>query len=201
MRARIGILCSVLAAAGFAAVVDRVAVIVGDHVITESEVREEVKVTQFLNGEPLDLGPAQRRAAADRLVDQQLIRDELELSGYPIPSEEEAARQMAELRKDRFPSDQQFRAALEKYGITEEMLKRRLRWQRAAIEFTEVRFQPDAPEPAALQNAQGEAARSANADNEAVRSAKPQTVDEEMEAWLRETRASARIRFKEEAFQ
>jgi hypothetical protein len=196
MRMRIGILCSVLAAAGFAAVADRVAVIVGDAVITESEVREEVKVTQFLNGEPLNLGPEQRRAAAERLVDQHLIRRELELSGYTLPPEKDAERELAEFRKERFPSDQQFRAALERYGITEETLKRRLRWQRAAIEFTEMRFQPDAPEPPALQNGRGEAARSTSEG-----AAQPQTVDEEMEAWLRETRASARIRFNQEAFQ
>src|SRR5580700_11903799 len=44
-----------------AAVVDRVAVVVGKTVITESEVLDEVRLTEFLNGQPLELGPQQRR--------------------------------------------------------------------------------------------------------------------------------------------
>ena len=83
-----------LLAAGFtmllaAEVVDRVAVVVGTNVITESELLREVRLTQFLNGEPLDLSPEKKRAAAERLVDQQLIRTEMELSRYPQPGTEE----------------------------------------------------------------------------------------------------------------
>src|SRR5579864_705788 len=51
-----------------AAVLDRVAVVVGATVITESEVDEELRLEQFMASEPMDLGPQQRRAAADRLV-------------------------------------------------------------------------------------------------------------------------------------
>ena len=50
----------------FSAVLDRVAVVVGNNVITESEVGEELRLEQFLAGQPLDFSPQQRRAAADR---------------------------------------------------------------------------------------------------------------------------------------
>ncbi|HEY5163139.1 MAG TPA: hypothetical protein VII81_09020, partial [Terriglobales bacterium] len=63
-------------AAVAAGVIDRVAVVVGTQVITESEVLLEVRLTEFFNGQPLDLGVDQRKAAAERLVDQQLIRNE-----------------------------------------------------------------------------------------------------------------------------
>ena len=59
-----------LAMCASAAVVDRVAIVVGTKAITETELIEEVRLTQFLNGQPLDLGVAARRAAGDRLVDK-----------------------------------------------------------------------------------------------------------------------------------
>src|SRR5690242_5513097 len=80
------------------AVVDRVAVVVGKIVITESEVLQEVRLTEFLNDQPLDLRPGPRRAAAERLVDQQLIRSEMEIARYPEPSPADAE---AVLRKFR----------------------------------------------------------------------------------------------------
>ena len=70
-------------------VIDRVAVVVGTQVITESEVILEARLTAFLNEQPLDLGAGPRRAAAERLVDQQLIRNEMQIGGYPMPPETE----------------------------------------------------------------------------------------------------------------
>ena len=67
--------------------IDRIAVVVGNQVITESEVILEARLTAFLNGQPLDLSAAPRRAAAERLVDQQLIRSEMQVGGYPMPPE------------------------------------------------------------------------------------------------------------------
>jgi len=66
-------------------IVDRVAVVVGNEVITESEVNMEARLTAFFNGTPLDLSVAQRKAAAERLVDQLLIRNEMQIGGYPMP--------------------------------------------------------------------------------------------------------------------
>src|SRR5450432_3413792 len=60
---------SLMVLAAAAGVVDRVAVVVGDTVITESEVLDELRLTEFLNSQPPDTRPEQRRAAAERLVD------------------------------------------------------------------------------------------------------------------------------------
>src|SRR5437016_6955551 len=122
----------------YAGVVDRLAVVVGDRVITESEVLRELRLTQLINSQPLDLGSEQRRAAAERLVDQQLIRNEMEIGRYPQPSEAEAAAMVQQFSKEHYAgSSTQLHAALEKYGITEEELKQHLLWQLAALRFTE----------------------------------------------------------------
>src|SRR5450432_949042 len=133
---------SLMVLAAAAGVVDRVAVVVGDTVITESEVLDEMRLTEFLNSQPPDASPEQRRAAAERLVDQQLIRKEMEIGHYPEPSAAEAETILQNFRQQHFPTAEAFRTALEKYGIAEGQLKRHLLWQMTAMRFTDVRFRP-----------------------------------------------------------
>lgn len=170
-------------------VIDRVAVVVGTTVITESEVLQEARLTALLNQEPLDVGPAARRAAAERLVDQQLIRNEMRIGAYPPPSGAEIDEMLANLKREHSLTDAQFRAALDKYGVTEEKLRRHLSWQLSALRFTDVRFSGGAGIPAGED-------RSANRAT-----TPPANVDQQMENWLKQTRAATKIQFKPGAFQ
>jgi len=179
-----------LAAAAQTGVIDRVAVVVGNQVITESEVLLEVRLAAFLNGQPLDLSAAPRRAAAERLVDQQLIRNEMQVGGYAMPAESEGDAVLRSFRQANHPNIPAFRAVLEKYGLTEDEVKRHLLWQAAALRFTDQRFRA-AVAPPASQSAD----RSTDAD-----SAKD-TVEDEMDVWLKQARTSTRIQFKKGAFQ
>lgn len=182
-----------LAFAGSAAVLDRVAVVVGKDVITEGEVMDELRLSQFMTSQPLNLGPQQRRAAAERLIDQQLIRHEMEVAHYNPPAANEADNMTRQFRQEHSYSDAEFRAALEKYGITEDQFKRYLLWQLTAVRFTDERFHPKIP---------GNPEQSAN--RLAAGSSAPATepgVDDQLDAWLKEARASTRIVFKKEAFQ
>ena len=180
-----------------AAVLDRVAMVVGNQVFTEGEVQDEVRLTQFLNQQTLDLGPDERRAAAERLVDQQLIRNEMQIGGYPQPSPSEAEAMLRNFRQEHYRSVAQFRAALEKYGISEDQLKQHLLWQLTAVRFTDVRFRPVVPAPALPAPSTQTADRlRAGADASGGNS-----VDQQMEAWLKTARSQTRIDFKKEAFQ
>jgi hypothetical protein len=207
-----------------AAVVDRVAVVVGKTVITESEVLQEVRLTEFLNGQPLELGPQQRRDAAERLVDQQLIRNEMEIGSYPQPSASESQAVLQKFQKEHYASPTEFQAALQKYGVTEDQLQQHLIWELEAIHFTDLRFSPGTPTSgktaAAPTSPTGGKPPSSKAVNRpatptgADRSdpnskatpstaADPEsaTVDQQMDAWLKEARGQVRIQFKKEAFQ
>ncbi|PWU02640.1 MAG: hypothetical protein C5B51_20465 [Terriglobia bacterium] len=177
-----------------AAVIDRVAVVVGNQVITETEVADEVRLTAFLNQQTLDLGPEQRRAAADRLVDQQLIRNEMQLGSYAAPAESEVESTLRNFRQEHFNSISRYRAALQKYGITEEQLKEHLMWQLAALRFTDIRFRA----AAALPPSNGQTANRLQSEGEATSAS---TVDQQMETWLKEARGQTRVEFKKEAFQ
>lgn len=171
-----------------AGVVDRVAIVIGKTVVTESEVLDELRLTEFINEQPLDLGPAARRAAAERLVDQELIRRELEMGGYAKPSASEADALLRKFRQSRFHSLAEYRAAMRKYGIAEEQLKQHLLWQLTAIRFTDSRF------------GSVEADGSESADR-AAPGAPATSVDRQMDVWLKQARADTKITFKEEAFQ
>src|SRR2546421_12734122 len=71
-----------------AEVIERIAVIVGPGVITESEIVREIRLTAFLNGDPLDFSAASKRKTAERMVEQRLIHIENEASLYPPPTAE-----------------------------------------------------------------------------------------------------------------
>ena len=169
-------------------VIDRVAVVVGTQVITQSEVVREARLTAFLNQQPLDLGAGPLRAAAERLVDQQLIRNEMQIGGYPMPPETEGDAVVRKFRQDNYSSIPAFRAALEKYELTEDEVKHHLLWQAAALRFTDQRFHLTIASPPS-QSADRSSAASTDG------------VEDPMDAWLKQARAGTRIQFKKEAFQ
>ena len=194
-----------------AAVVDRVAVVVGNTVLTESELDEEVRLEQFTASQPLDLSPQQRRAAADRLVDQQLIRQELQVAHYQTPEPAKADAMLATFRQQHYSSDADFRAALQKYGLTEDQLKQYLLWQLTAIQFTDERFHPS-NQATSESSANREVQPPEPSPNQVVPPSPPaqsadrlapgtNPVDQQLDAWLKEARAATHIQFKQEAFQ
>ena len=182
------ILCWMSLTAAAAAVVDRIAVTVGHDAITESEVLEEIRVTQFLNSAPLDFSSTARRAAAERLVDQYLIRHELESGAYPQPDAAQVAQVLQDFEKQHFRGHAEFEQKLKQYGITEDELKEHLLFQIAALRFTDLRFNTG-PE--------GEADRTASGSTAATEDG----VDARLDSWLKQVRSQTRIEFKKEALQ
>ena len=71
-----------LAAPG-AELLDRIAIVVNNQPIKDSDIERDIRVTALLNGDRVDSGPSARKQAANRLIDQALIRREMELA--PIP--------------------------------------------------------------------------------------------------------------------
>jgi hypothetical protein len=189
-QAALKVFLLLLALTASAAVVDRVAVVVGNKIITESEVLQDLRITQFLNQQLLDLSPAKRREAADKMVDQQLLRNEMETARFAMPDTEQADAMLANFRRQHFANDDAFHAALARYGVTEAEVKQRQFWQLAVIQFTHVRFRSELPLPPALN------IQTANRMRAGV--APPQersgeSVDQVMEQWLKQQRSSTRV--------
>ncbi|HEX4770121.1 MAG TPA: hypothetical protein VH351_04770 [Bryobacteraceae bacterium] len=130
-----------------AATVDRIEVVVDRQIITELDLEEDIRVTDFLNGTVFDATtqsdalPNQRRAAAERLIDQSLIKQEIALSHYPWVSEPEIDEAVEQLHQARGAAA--FEAGLETNQISLALLRRHLALQLTTMRFVAFRFRPE----------------------------------------------------------
>jgi hypothetical protein len=138
------ILVSLLLAAGDgrAEILDRIAVTVGNQVITEGDVIRDVRISAMLDQKPVDLSPEQRRKSAERLVDQTLILQEATFSRVAVPSPEDIAGTLQQV-KSQYPDEAAYQAALSRYQITGEDLIHHLASGLQALRFTDLRFRPE----------------------------------------------------------
>jgi peptidyl-prolyl cis-trans isomerase SurA len=125
-----------------ATIIDRIAIVVGDRIIKDSDIERDIRVVDFLNQQKLDLSLAARRKAADRLIDQAIIQRELQVGEYQTASESDAAKLYTQTEKDHAPSPAAFNRELASYGLTGEQLKRYLLWQLTVLRFIDQRFRP-----------------------------------------------------------
>jgi len=124
-------------------IVDRVVANVNGHVVLQSDWEEEVSFEAFEDGkDPNSFTEAERKAALDRLIDQELLREQVRPS-QPAPAEQVAER-VAEVRKlqPNGSSDAGWRAALQHCGLTEKSLESRLSNQIQLMKLVEDRLRP-----------------------------------------------------------
>ncbi len=142
MRAGIMALFLLAPSIAFATIIDRIAVIVGNSIVKDSDIERDLRVTAFLDGAPLDLGREARKKAAKRLIDQIFIRREIRLGDYPAATPEEASQQLEVLKKQKFKTNTAFQNALARYGLTEADLRSQFQWQLTVLRFIDARFKP-----------------------------------------------------------
>ncbi len=196
-------------------IIDRIAVSVGNRVITTSDLDREIRVTAFLNGVKPDFTPAGKRATAERMVEQRIIRNELETSRYPVPVASEVAPELEQFQKKYFHSDQEYRNALANYGITGDDVKAELLWQRTLLLFVDVRFRPGVQvtnqelqnyfdrtvAPAARAAHPGQPLSIEDYRSEIEQKLVGEKVDQDIDRWLQQVRKRTEIVFHPEAFQ
>jgi parvulin-like peptidyl-prolyl isomerase len=141
MMLRTLLLLCLASALNAATVVDRMAVVVGKHVVKSSDIFRDLGATEFLNREQPNFSPDARHKAADRLIEQTIIRDEIATGGYKWASSADADAMLDKIRQERFGgSDARLRAELSRYGLTEEELREQLLWQLTVLRFIDQRF-------------------------------------------------------------
>ena len=184
-----------------AVIVDRIAVIVGKRVVKASDVERDLRVTHLLNNEPLDLSAGTRRKAAERLIDQELVRQEIMNGGYSDPSEQDVTTFLEQLTRDRFNgSEAGFREAMTRYGLSEEQLKRHLLWQLTVLRFIDERFRPgvlvtDQDVSAYYQAHPAERQKLSEAQVREI--LEGDRVNQIFEEWLAQARRRSRIEYRE----
>jgi hypothetical protein len=195
-------------------VIDRIAVIVGKHAIKISDIVEDLRVTEFLNREPLGLNAAAKRKSAERLIDQEIIRQEIATGGYRRPSEAEGQAYEKQLENDRFHgSAAQMRQALAKYDLTEEQLREELLWQLTVLRFIDQRFRAGVlvtdeevksyyDQHLAALRAQYPNGFSLEELQAKVRSSlEGERINQSFNEWLEQQRKMYRIEYRQEAFE
>ena len=124
-------------------IVDRVVTNVNGHVVLQSDWEQEIAFEALLDGRQPDSFTAdERKAALDRLIDQELLREQVR-PGQPAPATEVATR-MAEVRKLQPDSstEEGWHATLEKYGLTQRALEKRLSDDIELMKLVEDRLRP-----------------------------------------------------------
>ena len=127
-------------------IVDRVVANVNGHVILQSDWEQEVAFEALANGrDPDSFTSAERNAALDRLIDQELLREQVRPS-QPAPAEQVAAR-VAESQRVRklhpdCATDEGWHAKLQRYGLTQSALEKRLGDQIQLMKLVEDRLRP-----------------------------------------------------------
>lgn len=125
-----------------AVIIDRIAIVVRNSIIKDSDVNRDIRVTDFLNGRPLNFSASARKEAADRLIAQALIRREIRLGDYPMATLQDADEQLDSLESERFKTQAALDRALERYGLTELDLRTQFQWQLTVLRFIDLRFKP-----------------------------------------------------------
>lgn len=195
-------------------VLDRVAVIVGKQVIKQSDILRDLRVTEFLNRQPPDFSVQARRKAADRLVDQMIIREEIRRGAYAEAPPSQVDAMLKQIRQQRAGgSDARLQQELARYELTEDQLRAQLQWQFDVLKFIDQRFRPGVlvtddevktyydQHRAALEG-QYPTIKSYEAMEPKVRELlEGQRLNQEFDRWLDARRKRATIEYKQGAFQ
>lgn len=124
-------------------IVDRMVANVNGHIVLQSDWEEELAFESFVNGRSLDsLTSEERKSALDRLIDQELLKEQVRPS-EGAPSTEIADR-VNEVRKlhPEAATDEGWRAALQHCGLTQSDLEKRLGESIQLMRLVEARLRP-----------------------------------------------------------
>jgi peptidyl-prolyl cis-trans isomerase SurA len=117
--------------------------VVNKKVITQSEWDEQERFEALVNGRPPE-SVEFSAASLDRLVDQVLMREQIEYVRYEQLTPEMITAQVEAVRKQIYgaQNDQQWQTILTKYGLSEEEFRNRVAAQVEVMRFVDMRFRP-----------------------------------------------------------
>jgi hypothetical protein len=198
-----------------AEVIDRIAASIDTRVITQSEVDLQIRVAAFQDGVKPDLSPAHKRQTLESLIDQKLIQRDLEYSRYPLPDASELNPVIDQFKREHYPTDAAYQQALASYGITDEVFRDFLLWERTLSAYVDVRFGSTSQitadqvsdyfektvKPAAQAAHPGQEVRLEDYRDQIEKQLAAERADAQMDAWLKGARRRAQIVIHEEALK
>ena len=126
-------------------VIDRIVATVNGRVILQSDWDEALCYEALLNNRTLaSFTDDDRRAALDRLIDLELLREQMKSAEFPHASDPEVTAQIADARKlyPQAVSDDAWRSLLASYHLTEKDLYAHVRRQIDVMRLVDARLRP-----------------------------------------------------------
>ena len=126
-------------------VIDRIVATVNGQIILLSDWEDSLRFEAFSSGRPLDhFNAEERKAVLDRLMDRELLREQLRAADIEHASAEEVAQRVAEIRKQYAEAETElgWRAILDRYRLNEDGLKSRVATEIDLMRLVDARLRP-----------------------------------------------------------
>lgn len=124
---------------------DRIVATVNGHIILQSDWDDAVRYEAFIAGRlPGQVTAANRKAALDRLIDQELLREQMQSSDFPRATNEEVNKSVADVRKQYPGADTEagWRKVLDRYRLSASELRRHVTMQLDLMRLVDARLRP-----------------------------------------------------------
>jgi hypothetical protein len=126
-------------------VIDRIVATVNGHIILQSDWNDALRYEALLSGRALSLfTDDERRAVLDRLIDQELLGEQMKSASFQHASEAEALSEIAEARKQ-YPeagNDDGWQRVLDRYGFAEKNVVEHVQQQIDLMRLVDAHLRP-----------------------------------------------------------
>lgn len=126
-------------------VIDRIIATVNGHIILQSDWDEALCYEAVLSGRAVSLfSEEDRRAVLDRLIDQELLGEQMKSASFKHATEADATPEVAEARKlyPEAATDEGWQALLARYDLTEKMLVAHVEQQIDLMRLVDAHLRP-----------------------------------------------------------
>ena len=136
---------SILPMAHAGQVIDRIVATVNGHIILQSDWDEALSYEALLNGRAInEFTEEDRRGVLDRLIDQELLAEQMKSANFKHASEEEAEARVAEARKQ-YPdaaTDEGWQSVLGRFGLVQKDLVTHVQQQIDLMRLVDAHLRP-----------------------------------------------------------
>jgi hypothetical protein len=126
-------------------VLDRLVATVNGHALLQSDWEDEIRYECLMSGRPLgDVTAEERKATLDRLIDQELLREQMRSSDFKPVTSAEVEKQLEIVKADyaREHESESWSSALASYGLTDQAAKDHLAVELNQLRLVDVHLRP-----------------------------------------------------------
>ena len=126
-------------------VLDRIVARVNAHVILQSDWDDELRYECFMSGRKLsDATSAEKKPALDRLIDQEILREQMHVMDLKPAGSEQVKKQMELLKSDQLREHpgESWEDALRQYQLTEKVVESHVVAELEQFQLIDTRFRP-----------------------------------------------------------